>query len=322
LLYLTIKRMAFFSIVIPVYNKQKDIKKTLESVLKQTFIDYEIIVVNDGSTDNSEDIILSVTDSRIRYFKTENKGASSARNFGIEKSAGAVVAFLDADDYWFPNHLEVLYDLYQTYTEAVLFAARYEFFHPNETVEKIELPGIDANFKGLLKNIFAISLKYRPLCSSCVAIKKDVFYKIGAFDTTISKNAVGEDTDMWTRIAIKYPIAYSGKTTARYILGASNRISNVKTLQQSFLRLDKFREEEKSNYSLSRFLNIYRASYALKFKLAGHTEGFNLYYKEITPAGIPLKTKVLLILPRPFLKLLFNLKQILKTRNIHFSIYD
>jgi len=314
--------MAFFSIVVPVYNKQHDVKKTLDSVLMQTYTDFEIIIVNDGSTDESERVILDIKDSRINYFKISNQGISAARNFCITQSTGTVIAFLDADDYWYPNHLAILRDLYINYPDAGMLATRYEFLHPNNTVEKVELDGIDEKFTGKLNDVFALSMRYRPLWTSCIAIKKDVFKKTGLFDTSINKAAAGEDTDMWTRVALEYPIAYSGKITARYVLSATNRVSHSQTLQRSFAKLDKFKEQEKSNYNLSRFINLYRASYALKYKLAGDKANFKFYYSQITPAGIALKTRLILFLPVPLLKILYRGKQVLKSKNIHFTIYD
>src|SRR5699024_4728750 len=95
-----------FSVVITVYNKGKQIKNTLKSVLNQTYQDFEIIIINDGSTDDSEKEILKFEDSRIRYYFQENKGAAGARNAGIKKAKNDFIAFLDADDYWFPFYLE------------------------------------------------------------------------------------------------------------------------------------------------------------------------------------------------------------------------
>src|SRR5690606_955976 len=101
--------MIFFSVIIPLFNKEKYIKATLDSVFKQTFQDFEIIVINDGSTDNSENEVLKFDSSKIRYFKTENKGVSAARNFGINQAKGRFITFLDADDYWLPHFLSEIY---------------------------------------------------------------------------------------------------------------------------------------------------------------------------------------------------------------------
>ena len=103
--------MSKFSIIIPLYNKEKDIKKTLKSVLNQSFEDFEIIIINDGSTDNSEEIVKSIIDKRIFLYTKNNEGVSIARNYGVEKATSGFIAFLDADDYWHPNHLENLHTL-------------------------------------------------------------------------------------------------------------------------------------------------------------------------------------------------------------------
>src|SRR5690606_25848964 len=95
----------YFSVVISLYNKEKHIQSTIESVLKQTFVDFEIIIVNDGSTDNSEVVAKSFRDKRICYYHQENKGASGARNAAISKANGTYIALLDADDLWAPNYL-------------------------------------------------------------------------------------------------------------------------------------------------------------------------------------------------------------------------
>lgn len=100
----------FFSIIIPAYNKSLTIGKCISSVLHQKMNDFEIIIINDGSTDNSEEICLSYTDSRISYYKQDNKGASSARNLGLDKSIGKYIIFLDADDYWGKDFLSIIYD--------------------------------------------------------------------------------------------------------------------------------------------------------------------------------------------------------------------
>ena len=98
--------MPFFSIIIPVYNKETFLENTIKSVLQQSFTDFELIIINDGSTDNSESKIKSFSDPRITYLKKENGGVSTARNLGIEMAAASYITFIDADDYWYPNFLE------------------------------------------------------------------------------------------------------------------------------------------------------------------------------------------------------------------------
>lgn len=314
--------MPFFSVVVPLYNKQNDIKATLLSALEQSFKDFELIVINDGSTDDSENQVLSLTDERLVYIKTKNSGVSQARNLGIEKAKGIYIAFLDADDYWYPNHLEALHKLCKSFPEAGAVTTNYEFLHPGGYIENTLFNDIDTGYTGIVNDFFKSSLKYRLIWTTAVAVKKEVFKTIGDFDTQITLGA-GEDTDMWTRIALKYPVAYNDTITATYRLEGGNRVSHAQTLKRVFAKLDKFKEEEKSNVSLQKFLDLYRASYALKHKLAGDDKTFRYYYKSINNLkNISGKTAFLLKLPAPLLRMFYQLKQRLKKSNIHFDIYN
>ena len=314
--------MPIFSVLIPLYNKENDITKTLSSVFAQLFTDFEIVIINDGSTDNSEAEVLKFTDPRIRYYKTANRGISQARNLGIEKSQGKLIAFLDADDLWLPNHLEQLYKLYSQFPEAGLMASNYKIVHPNNYIEHTFFKGIDKTYFGIVPNIFKVSLKYRLLWTSAVAVKKEVFNIVGTFDPNINLGAAGEDTDLWIRIALNYPIAFNGAVTAQYMLGAGNRVSHAQTLKRQFAKLDKFRNEEKVNKSLQKFLDLYRATYALRHKMAGDDSIYRYYKNNITTANLPLKTRLLLALPVFILKILYAFKQKLKRSNMHIDIYS
>ncbi|WP_051200109.1 glycosyltransferase family 2 protein [Flavobacterium subsaxonicum] len=313
--------MPFFSVVIPLYNKQFDIKKTLQSVYSQNFTDFEVILVNDGSTDGSEASALAITDPRLKYYKTVNQGISEARNFGIDKATANMVAFLDADDLWYPNHLEVLYKLHRSFPEAGVVGTNYEFLYPDNVVKKTRFDNVNPDFFGLVPNIFEISLKDRALWTSAVAVKKDVFAVAGNFDTNITLGA-GEDTDMWIRIALKYPVAYIAEVTASYNLNAGNRVSHSQTLKRKFSRLDKFKEQEKTNKPLQKFLDVYRASYAMKHKLAGDSATFTFYRNAIHKDNLPLKTKILLGMPCFMLRALYAVTQRLKKQSVRIDIYN
>ena len=117
--------MSFFSVVIPLYNKENHIQKTLNSVLSQSFTDFEIIIINDGSTDNSLDKVQEIKDSRINIYTTPNHGVSKARNTGILKSNSQYICFLDADDFWYENHLSQMKRLLDSFPECGLFATSY-----------------------------------------------------------------------------------------------------------------------------------------------------------------------------------------------------
>lgn len=314
--------MPFFSVIIPLYNKEKHIKQTLESVLNQTFQDFEVIVIDDGSTDSSEKEVLSVQNSKIRIFTIENRGVSFARNYGIEKSEGNLIAFLDADDYWYPNHLEDLYSLYQKYPKAGLFATNYEFYYSENQIEKPCFLDISSDFEsGIVDDFFKSSYVYRLAWTSAVAVPCEVFSSVGKFDENISYGASGEDTDMWTRIALQYKTAFHNRISARYLMNTENKLTNYKVSERTFPKLDKFLEEEKENHWLKKFLDLYRSEYAIKHKTAGNKKAFYFYKSGIDSKNLNFKTKVLFMLPVSVLRVLYKIKKLFNKKGVAISTY-
>lgn len=195
------------SVVIPLYNKEKQIAKTLKTVLDQTFQDFEIVIVNDGSTDNSVAEVEKFSDPRIRLIHQKNAGVSAARNKGIAEAKGNFIALLDADDEWKPDYLETQMHLATKYPECDVFATNYVF---KDNEGKIT-PAVIRNlpFKeedGILTNYFKVaSTSHPPLCSSAVMAHKSVFETIGGFPLGIKS---GEDLLTWARMSARYKIAY------------------------------------------------------------------------------------------------------------------
>lgn len=203
------------SVVIPLYNKEKQIAKTLQSVLKQTFQDFEIVIVNDGSTDNSVAAVESIKDSRIRIINQSNEGVSAARNHGIVEAKYDLIAFLDADDEWDVDYLETIYYLYKKYPESSIYGTSYRL--KNEVgITPIVLNKIFEDNDGLLFNYFDVAvISSPPLWTSAVAVKKELILKIGGFPVGV---ASGEDLITWARLAFYGVIAYSKIPHATYIL--------------------------------------------------------------------------------------------------------
>src|SRR5690554_857341 len=110
--------MPKFSVIIPLYNKEKDVLSTLQSLLAQSFSDFEALVINDGSTDRSWEVVSSLKDPRIRLFDKANEGVSLTRNYGVRHAGARYIAFLDADDYWYPNHLDNLNQLTRKFPDC------------------------------------------------------------------------------------------------------------------------------------------------------------------------------------------------------------
>ena len=125
----------FFSIVIPLYNKEDYIKDTLKSVLNQTYRSFEIIIVNDGCTDSSVEIVKSFSDSRITIFNQKNQGLSGARNSGIKHSKYNYIAFLDADDLWCEDYLNTICNLINLNKESKIYATAVKVIGAKEIVD-------------------------------------------------------------------------------------------------------------------------------------------------------------------------------------------
>jgi len=220
--------MPLISVVIPLYNKETYIDRAINSVLNQTFQEFEMIIVNDGSTDKSAEVVKSFTDPRIRLIQQENAGVSAARNRGIEEAKADLIAFLDSDDEWTPSFLETVLRLRERYPEAGAYATAYKKRFPNMNEKKLKFYGLPEGQKeGLLTSYFKSATEGKlPVRSSNVAIPKNIFKEVGKFP--IGK-WWGEDTDMWGRIAFKYPIAFSMDVCSVYNIDALN--SAAKTIR-------------------------------------------------------------------------------------------
>lgn len=201
------------SVVIPLYNKEKSIAYTLQTVLHQTFNDYEIVIVNDGSTDNSIAEVEKVRDDRIRLIHQQNAGVSAARNRGIEEARGELIAFLDADDEWKPEYLATQYYLFQKYPECSVFSCNYEFRDAEGMVTSTIIRKLPFNESdGILSNYFEVaSCSNPPICSISIMVKKEVIQAIGGFPVGIKS---GEDLLTWARLAVNGMIAYSKRPLA------------------------------------------------------------------------------------------------------------
>lgn len=219
------------SVVIPLYNKEKQIINTLQSIFRQTYQDFEIVVINDGSTDNSVAEVERIHDPRIRLINQQNTGVSVARNRGIQESKGEYIALLDGDDEWMPDYLKTQIELAQKYPECDVYAVNYCFRDmTGQTIPtKInQLPFIGAD--GILANYFEVaSCSHPPICSISIMVRKGVFESVGGFPIGIKS---GEDLLTWARLACKYKIAYSTKPLAVFVESASD--TNVsKAIQRS-----------------------------------------------------------------------------------------
>lgn len=212
------------SVVIPLYNKEKYVERTLRSVLNQSYTDYEVVVVNDGSKDGSVAVVEAIADQRIRIVNQENRGVSAARNRGVEESRSEFVAFLDADDEWTPDHLETLAGLIAKYPSCGIFATSYQIKKEGGDTRSPLLSGgfSFSGEEGILDNFFEMaSGTNSPIHISSYAVRKGIIQSVGGFPVGI---LAGEDIMTITKLYVKADIAYSRKETAVYnlIVGGKN----------------------------------------------------------------------------------------------------
>lgn len=309
--------MPKFSVVIAVYNKEKHLAKTLQSVFAQTFQDFEVVLVNDGSTDGSEKVIKQFKDSRLRYYHQENKGAAAGRNAAINKATAPYIALLDADDLWEPTYLETMDTLIKTHPNENVFACAVAVETKGKTIKSAySIPNLTAN-KTYIVDYFKSSFFNTILTSSSTIFNKNILQKVSNYDTTLES---GEDTDFWIKIGLNFKIVFINKqlvTYRYYSQSLSNRIKSVKH-KPSYESYQKFEEE---NPALKKFLDLNRYSLAILAKLDNDRINFKKFFEKIDLNNLNKKQRLLLKLSPKSTRFLYSLKNFAERFGIKLSAF-
>ncbi len=189
--------MTDISVIIPTYNRVEFVQKAVESVLNQTHKDFELIIVDDGSEDNTKEIISSFHDERIKYYYQFNRGPGPARNEGIKKSSGKYLAFLDSDDVWVSEKLETQLNEMKKHAEYFLSHTEELWYKGVRQIKPLKM------HRKRHGDIFEWSLKLCSVSMSTVMIKGELIDRIGYFDKNLE---VCEDYDYWLRVTSQYPV--------------------------------------------------------------------------------------------------------------------
>lgn len=208
------QNLYFYSVIIPLYNKGLSILSSLDSVFFQTCDDYEIIIVNDGSTDDGPSKVQALQHPKVIFVEKENGGVSSARNVAANHANGRYLAFMDADDLWMPDYLSEMKKLINAYPDGGGYGA--DWIYRNELrqwAEQRPLP------EGYL-DYFTVSLSRVGLNVSATVMPRNTFFDLGGFDERLSR---GEDLDLWFRLANNYKIYTTGKQLTVYVQNSVNR---------------------------------------------------------------------------------------------------
>jgi glycosyltransferase involved in cell wall biosynthesis len=208
------------SVVVPLFNKLPYIRRCLKSVLGQTFTDYELIVIDDGSTDGSADAVYAIHDGRLRVLQQVNRGAGAARNAGIAEAKGRLVAFLDADDEWMPDFLHAMVALAVEYPQAGIYVSGLRRSLGGGKDLERTLRTINNHLTGMVTTYFECVHEGDFVTSSNAVIPRRIFDQVGYF---AEGEPIGEDGDLWARIVLKYPVAYNSRILAVYHSDAAGR---------------------------------------------------------------------------------------------------
>ncbi len=314
------KHFPKFSVVIPLYNKENFISDTLQSVLNQSFNDFEVLVVNDCSTDKSIDIVKTFSDNRIQVIEHQNnKGLSASRNTGIRAANAAYVAFLDADDLWKPQFLETIHFLIQSYPEAKLFGTKYEVNLDGKKTIEYSFDIKEFELHGIIPNFFEYSCNYSLYNQSCFCAKKEVFEKVGYYNEKVNYS---EDIDFNIRAYAENSLAYYNKALATYFMVSENQITQGSLLGKTIPDYDFYEEKYKDRADIKKYLDFQRYVNAKQFKLSGDKKMFRKLVSKIDDKNINFKQKLLLQLPNFMLRLISYTKQKLQKKGVEVNSYS
>jgi glycosyltransferase involved in cell wall biosynthesis len=257
-----------FSIIIPLYNKASYIRKAVESVAEQTYKDWELVVVDDGSTDGSGNIVKAINDNRIRLVRQDNAGVSAARNRGVAESSAPYICFLDADDWWEPTFLEKMAVLVERYPDAGIYGTSYWIVKNGK--KRLAPIGVDEGFvEGEINycRVYAKTL-CMPLTSSSICLPRRIFNETGGFPLGIT---LGEDFLFWLHLALSHKAILLNHPLANYNQDVDNAHRGTHRLhppkQHMLWQLENYESLEKTNADYKQMIDNLRTYSLMNYLL-------------------------------------------------------
>lgn len=294
-----------FSVVIPLYNKEAHVLKTLKSVLEQRFRAFEIIVINDASTDNSLEIVKSINDKRIRIIEHEkNRGLSASRNSGIEAAKNEYIAFLDADDYWDLNFLKTIKKLIINNPKEYVFGTFYkEVINGKVFTPKVNVSEKKAGTSWVIDDFFTLNKRNLIITQSCLVVKKTAFKSIGNYAEDIT---FAEDIEFYIRCFSVYNLVYSFQPFHFQNKDVHCSITSSSTIEKKYPTLDTFLGKSDS---IDDFVNHYLYCFCRRFKNENEIKKMKFYRNKINKRKLTLTKIILIHLPQPLYIALLKLKK-------------
>lgn len=261
----------FFSIVVPTFNRAHFITKTINSILQQHYKNYEIIIVDDGSTDDTLTVVKPFLKENIKYLKKENAERAAARNYGTLHAKGDYVNWFDSDDLMLPNHLEEAVKLIQQYNRPEIFALSFTIATQHLTVIRTQV----LSYSCCNDNLYKENL----LACNPVFVRKDIALVFPFNENRLL--SASEDYELWLRLAANFTI-YSTPTITSTLIDHNERSVNIVAPKQKIIdRFETFLSSSLSNKAVVIFLNNKQASFiARNYLLIAVTLGVNRYKKE------------------------------------------
>jgi glycosyltransferase involved in cell wall biosynthesis len=242
-----------FSIVVPTYNRAHLLPATIESVLAQTYNNFELIIVDDGSTDNTEEVVQKYLSDKVHYYKKPNAERAAARNYGAMKAKGDYINWFDSDDIMFPNHLEEAAKFISRYNNPEIFAQGHQ--HQNihgKLIRSIVYP----------PSINEEMYKSNPMANSPVLVRRDIaLTNLFNEDRGLSGS---EDYELWLRMAAKYKIYGSDKVTVAVVFHDERSVVTMTSPDQLVSRFTKFIDYISANKEVVKLLGEHLDTFLMK----------------------------------------------------------
>jgi len=262
-----------FSVIIPLYNKAPYVATAIDSVLAQSFTDYELIIMDDGSKDDSYVIASKSIEGRqnCHLYRQKNAGVSMARNNSVAISTGNYLCFLDADDWWDPCFLEEMSKLMDAFPDAGIYGTNYTIVNETKRKTRVAQIGVEEGFeKGYINYCLAYAkTMYMPLWTGAVCIPRKVFDEMKGFPKGVK---LGEDFILWVSIALKHNVAFLNKPLAYYNqdVDVTNRgVGHLHKPEEHMLwNLGFLEEEEKLNPDYKQLIDSLRVSGLMQYYLS------------------------------------------------------
>lgn len=221
-----------FSVIVPLYNKEREVEATLRSVLAQTLQPLEIVVVNDGSTDGSKEVVEGIQSPLIRLINQSNAGECAARNRAMSEARGEWFALLDADDAWKPEFLEEVAAMIEEFPDCGIYSTAFDIVSPTGIVR-----GHCPEERGIVENFWQQSMTHYVTIPSATVLSRKVVEQLGGFPEGMK---MGGDQWMWIKVASSYRVCFSPRPLCNYSMVASNRSGAIYTPEVTAHTLEEF----------------------------------------------------------------------------------